>query len=105
VTGLAPVRPDANSAAKNKQVFLMSWGGVRLSTLRTSATMWPILPAPDDEGSGDECGAVDGMRIGKGNPKYSVKTCPVPLRPPQIPHDLTWAQTRVAAVGSMQLTA
>jgi hypothetical protein len=28
--------------------FLVSWGGVRLSPLGTSATNWPILPAPDD---------------------------------------------------------
>jgi hypothetical protein len=29
----------------------------------------------------------------------------VPLCPPQIPHDLIWAWTRVATVGSQQLTA
>jgi hypothetical protein len=28
--------------------FIVSWGGVRLSRLRTSATIWPIVPAPDD---------------------------------------------------------
>jgi hypothetical protein len=28
--------------------FLVSWGGVRLSPLRTSDTNWPIVPAPDD---------------------------------------------------------
>jgi hypothetical protein len=27
-------------------------------------TLWPIVPAPDDD---DECGAVGGIRIGKGN--------------------------------------
>jgi hypothetical protein len=27
---------------------LVSWGGVRLSPLGTSATIWPIVPAPDD---------------------------------------------------------
>jgi hypothetical protein len=47
----------------------------------------------------DECGAVGGMRIGRGKP------APVPLRPPQIPHDLTWARTRAATVGSRRLTA
>jgi hypothetical protein len=41
--------------------FFVSWGGVRLSPLGTSATNWPIVPAPDD----DECGAVGGMRIGR----------------------------------------
>jgi hypothetical protein len=28
--------------------FLVSWGGVRLSPLGTSATDWPNVPAPDD---------------------------------------------------------
>jgi hypothetical protein len=44
-----------------ERVLLVSWGGVRLSPLGTSATIWPIVPAPDDE-----CGAVGGMRIAKG---------------------------------------
>jgi hypothetical protein len=29
-------------------VFLVSWAGVGLSPLGTSATLWPIVPAPDD---------------------------------------------------------
>jgi hypothetical protein len=29
-------------------VFVLSWVGVRLSPLGTSATVWPIEPAPDD---------------------------------------------------------
>jgi hypothetical protein len=28
--------------------FLVSWGGVRLSPLGTSAANWPIVPVPDD---------------------------------------------------------
>jgi hypothetical protein len=48
----------------------------------------------------DECGAV-GMRIGRGNRSTQRKPAPVPLCPPQIPHNLTWAAT----VGSWQLTA
>jgi hypothetical protein len=28
--------------------ILLLWGGVRLSALGTSATNWPIVPAPDD---------------------------------------------------------
>jgi hypothetical protein len=28
--------------------FLVSWGGVRLSPLGTSATNWPIVPVLDD---------------------------------------------------------
>jgi hypothetical protein len=28
--------------------FLVSWSGVRLRPFGTSATIWPIVPAPDD---------------------------------------------------------
>jgi hypothetical protein len=51
----------------------------------------------------DECGAVGGMRIGRGNRSTRRKAAPVPLCPPQIPHDLTWARTRAAVVGSRWL--
>jgi hypothetical protein len=47
-----------------------------------------------------ECGAVGGMRIGRGNRRTRRKPAPVPLCPAQIPHDLTWARTWAAAVGS-----
>jgi hypothetical protein len=47
----------------------------------------------------DECGAVGGM-IGRGHRITRRKPAPVPLCPPQIPHDLTRALTMVAAVGS-----
>jgi hypothetical protein len=47
-----------------------------------------------------ECGAVGGMRIGRGNRSTRRKPAPVTLCPPQIPHDLTWAQTWAAAVES-----
>jgi hypothetical protein len=33
------------------------------------------------------------------------KPVPMPLRPPQMPYDLTWARTQAAAVGSRRLTA
>jgi hypothetical protein len=49
----------------------------------------------------DECGAVGGMRIGRGNRSTRRKPAPVPLCPPQIPYN----QTRAAVVGSRQLTA
>jgi hypothetical protein len=52
-----------------------------------------------------ECGAVGGVRVGRGNRSTARKSAPVPLCPPQIPHDLTWARTRVAAVGSWRLIA
>jgi hypothetical protein len=91
-------------------VFLkVSWGGVRLSPLGTSATNWPLYQPrmidDDDDDDDDECGAVGGMRIGKGNRRTGRKPAPVPLRSPQIPHDLTWARTRAAALGSRRLTA
>jgi hypothetical protein len=52
-----------------------------------------------------ECEAVGGMRTGRGNLYTRRKPAPVPLCPPEIPHDLTWARTRAAAVGSRRLTA
>jgi hypothetical protein len=45
------------------------------------------------------------MRIGKGNRSTWRKPTPVPLCPPQIPHDLTWAGIRAALVGGRRLTA
>jgi hypothetical protein len=45
------------------------------------------------------------MRIGRGNRSTQRKPAPVPLRPPQIPLDLTWAWTRATMVGSWRLTS
>jgi hypothetical protein len=36
----------------------------------------------------DECGAIGGMRIGRGNRSTWRKSVPMQLCPPQIPHDL-----------------
>jgi hypothetical protein len=52
-----------------------------------------------------ECGVVSGMRIGRGNQSTQRKPAQVPRCPPQILHDLTWARTRAASVGSRRLTA
>jgi hypothetical protein len=41
----------------------------------------------------DVCGAVGGMRIGRGSRSTRRKLTPVPLCPTQMPHDLTWART------------
>jgi hypothetical protein len=71
-----------------------------VSPLGTAASIWPIVPAPDDE-----FGVVGGMRVGRGNRSTRRKPAPVPLCPPQIPHDPTWDRTRAAAVGSRRLTA
>jgi hypothetical protein len=32
----------------SKVFFLVPWGGVRMSLLGTSATVWRIVPSPDD---------------------------------------------------------
>jgi hypothetical protein len=78
--------------------FLVSWGGVRLSPLGTFVTNGLLYqPRMTDD---DECGTAGGMRIGRGNQSTRRKPAPVPLYPPQIPHDLTWTRTRAAAVGS-----
>jgi hypothetical protein len=61
--------------------------GVRLSPLGTAATTG-LLYQPQVIGDGD-CGAVGGMRIGRGNRSTRRNPAPVPLRAPQIPHDLT----------------
>jgi hypothetical protein len=54
---------------------------------------------------GSVCVVVGGMRIARGNRSTRRKPAPVPLCPPQIPHDLTWDRTRTAAAGSRRLTA
>jgi hypothetical protein len=57
-------------------------GGVQLGI---AATNWPIVRAPGDYENGEFCGMI----IGKGNRSTRRKPVPVPLCPPQIPHDLT----------------
>jgi hypothetical protein len=52
-----------------------------------------------------DCGEIGGMKIGRGNQSTQRKPAPVPLCPPQIPHDQTRAQTRAATVRCQQLTA
>jgi hypothetical protein len=75
---------------------------VRLSPLGIAANVWLIVPAQDDD---DESGAISKMRTGRGNRSTWRKPAPVSLCPPQILHDLTWARTQAAAVGSWRLTA
>jgi hypothetical protein len=60
-------------------------GGVQLGPLGTSATNWPIVPAPGDY----EGGEFGGIMIGRGNRSLQKKTDPLPLCSPQIPHDQT----------------
>jgi hypothetical protein len=76
---------------------------VRLSQFGTAATTF-LLNQPQMIDDGD-CGAIGEMKIGRRNRSTRRKPAPVPLCPPQIPHDLTRARTRVAAVWSRRLTA
>jgi hypothetical protein len=62
-----------------------SGGGVQLGPLGTSATNRPIVPAPVDYAAGE----FGRMMIGMGNRSTRRKPAPLPLCPPQIPHDLT----------------
>jgi hypothetical protein len=76
---------------------------VGLSPLGTGATSGLLYPPQMiDEG---DCGAIGGMKIGKGNRSTRRKPAPAPLCPPQMPHDQTRAPTRAAAMGSQRLTA
>jgi hypothetical protein len=68
-----------------------------MGPLCTSATEWPIVPAPGDYDDGE----FGGMKIGRGNLSTRRKPFPATISPPQIPPD----QTRAAAVGSQRLTA
>jgi hypothetical protein len=49
--------------------------------------------------------AIGGMTTDRGNRSTRRKPAPVPLCPPQIPYNLTWARTRAFAGGSQRLTA
>jgi hypothetical protein len=81
--------------------FIIS--GVGLSPLGTAATPGLLYkPQMIDEG---DCGAIGGMKIGRGKLSTRRKPAPAPLCPPQIPHDQTRAWSRVAAVGNQRLTA
>jgi hypothetical protein len=60
---------------------------VRLSPLGTAVTTG-LLYQPQMIDDGD-CGAIGGMKIGRGNRSTRRKLVPVLLCPPQILHDLT----------------
>jgi hypothetical protein len=75
---------------------------VRLSQLGTSATLFLLYQSRIID---DECGAVGGMRIGKGNRSIRRKPAPVPFCLPEIPNALSWDRTRAAAVENRRLTA
>jgi hypothetical protein len=81
-------------------IYIVGGRESKLGPLGTSATEWPIVPAP-----GDYDGAIGGMKIGRGNRSTRRKPAPAPLCPPQIPLYQTRARTRAAEVGSQRLTA
>jgi hypothetical protein len=51
----------------------------------------------------DERGAVGGVSSRESG-SNGRKPAPVPLSPPQIPHDVTWARTPAAEMGSRRIT-
>jgi hypothetical protein len=83
-------------------------------TLQFGSLYWliPLVTAattclshqPQMRGEGD-CGAIGGMKIGKGNRSIRRKPAPAPLCLSKIPLDLAWARTRAAAMESQRLTA
>jgi hypothetical protein len=82
------------------------WGALsdeKLNPLGTAATIGLLYqPQMIDD---DDCGAVGGMKIGRGSRSTRRKPAPPSLCPPQIPHDVTPARTRAAAVKCQRLTA
>jgi hypothetical protein len=64
--------------------------------------LWLVVQAPDDD---DDCGAIGGMQIGRGNRNTWRKPALVPFCSPQTPHEMTRAWIRAVAVGSRRLTA
>jgi hypothetical protein len=122
---LVPIAPSINTYPRERRNVTLIWGshfnihlerkffiyerkgfsffhGVRLSPLGIAATGLLHQPQMIND---SHCGAMGGMRIGRGNRNTRRKPAPVPLCPPQLPHYLTRARTRAAAEGSRRLTA
>jgi hypothetical protein len=63
----------------NFQLFFIFLSGVRLSPLVTAATTGLLYqPRRIDDG---DCGAINGMKIGRGNRSTRRKSFPIPLSP------------------------
>jgi hypothetical protein len=77
---------------------------VSLSPLGTAAT-FGLLYQPQMIDDDDDCGAIGGIRVDRGNRSTRGKPVSVPLCPPHIPHDLIRARTHAAAVGNQRITA
>jgi hypothetical protein len=66
-------------------IIIIIISGVGLSPLGTAATSGLLYkPQMIDEG---DCGAIGGMKIGRGKRSTRRKPAPAPLCPPQIPRD------------------
>jgi hypothetical protein len=65
------------NARKKTTVFFFFgfFGWVETEPLGTSATNWSIVRAQDDDDD-NERGAVGGMKVARGKPKYWENTCP-----------------------------
>jgi hypothetical protein len=60
----------AKTGVRDKSYYcffsFLGWGETEYTG--TSATIWPIVPAPnDDDDDDDACGVVGGMKIGRRN--------------------------------------
>jgi hypothetical protein len=81
------------------------WGDTQSLGIYSSLVLrplWPIVQTPmTDE---DDCGAIGGMKIGRGNRSTRRKPTPAPLCPPQNPTQQTGLDPRTAVVGSLGLT-
>jgi hypothetical protein len=72
-------------------IIIIILSGLRLSPRGTAATINLLYqPLMIDDG---DCGAIGGMKIGRGNLSTRRKPAPAPLCRPQIPHDQTRART------------
>jgi hypothetical protein len=91
------------SLVRNTLCILFS-DGLRLSPLGSSATLWPVVPAPHDRWLG-WLWSNRWNTNWQGKPKYSEKTCHSSTLSSQIAHDLIRVWTRAAAVGSRRLIA
>jgi hypothetical protein len=61
-------------------IFYYWWGGSPLGTAATSGLLYKSQMIDDGD-----CGAIGGMKIGKGNRSTRRKPTPEPLCPPQNP--------------------
>jgi hypothetical protein len=73
-------------------LLLVGWDQVPCTAVTSG-----LLYQPQMIGEGD-CGAIGGMKIGRGNQITRRKPAPAPVCPPQIPLDQTRDRTPAAAV-------